>query len=250
MITALAAIVGLLLGHTLDIFFDRLYTDGPLTGPACRCSHCRHALRPLHLIPIAGVAWSRGRCPGCGRWLPLRSFLMAPGSAALFVAAELIVDGFGPALLAGFFATVFLALTFTDLERRLIPNRVVYPSLLLAAVFSWAWPDISVTQVFAGGLVAIIIAAALLIFSLPFGANAFGMGDVKMIVLIGVVTGLPSVIVGVFVGTFAAGAFVLPLVILRVLGRRDYIPHGPFLAIGAVVALFWGEPIWDWYLDR
>ena len=250
MIIALAAIVGLLLGHTLDIFFDRLYTDGPLAGPTCRCHHCRHALRPLQLIPIVGVAWSRGRCPDCGRWLPLRSFLLAPGSAALFVAAALVVDGFGPALLAGFFATVFLALTFTDLERRLIPNRVVYPSILLAAAFSWAWPDTSVTQVFTGGLVAVIIAAALLVFSLPFGANAFGMGDVKMIVLIGVVTGLPSIIVGVFVGTIAAGAGAALLLLLRLRSRKDYIPHGPFLTIGALVALFWGELIWDWYLDR
>ncbi len=63
----LAAVVGLLLGHTLDVFFDRLYTDGPLAGPAYRCPHCRHAIRPLHLIPIVGVAWSRGRCPDCRR---------------------------------------------------------------------------------------------------------------------------------------------------------------------------------------
>ncbi len=248
--TVLAAFIGLLLGHALDVFFDHLYTDRPLGGPVYRCRHCRQRPRPLVLLPLVGVLCGRGRCPHCGRRLPLRAFLLAPGAAARFAAAELIVDGFGPALLAGFFATVFLALTFTDLERRLIPNRVVYPSILLAAALSWAWPDTSVTQVFAGGLVAVIIAAGLLAFSLPFGANAFGMGDVKMIVLMGVVTGLPSVIIGVLVGTFAAGAAAALLLLLRVVARRDYIPHGPFLAIGAVVALFWGEPIWDWSFDR
>ncbi len=83
-----------------------------------------------------------------------------------------------------------------------------------------------------------------------FGRGAFGFGDVKMSLLMGLVVGFPSVIVGVFIGTFAAGAFVLPLLLLRVLGRRDYIAYGPFIAIGAVIALFWGEPIWDWYFDR
>ncbi|MEE8386305.1 MAG: A24 family peptidase [Dehalococcoidia bacterium] len=248
--TVLAALIGLLLGHALDVFFDRLYTDRPLGGPVYRCPHCRQRPRPLDLIPLVGLLWSRGRCPHCGRRLPLHAFLFAPGAAALFTAAELIVDGFGPALLTGFFATVFLALTFTDLERRLIPNRVVYTSILLAAALSWAWPDTSVTQVFAGALVAVIIAAGLILFSLPFGANAFGMGDVKMIVLMGVVTGLPSVIVGVLVGTFAAGAAAALLLLLRVVNRRDYIPHGPFLALGAVVALLWGDAIWDWYFDR
>ncbi|MEE8346338.1 MAG: prepilin peptidase, partial [Dehalococcoidia bacterium] len=142
--TVLAAVIGLLLGHTLDLIFDHLYTDRPLGGPVYRCPHCSRRPRPLDLIPLAGVLWSRGRCPQCGRRLPLRAFLLAPGAAALFAVAALVFDGFGPALLAGSFTTVFLVLTLTDLERRLIPNRVVYPSILLAAALSWAWPDISV----------------------------------------------------------------------------------------------------------
>lgn len=246
MITVLAAVIGLLLGHTLDLLFDRLYTEEPLGGPVYRCQHCRQPLRPVHLLPVIGVLWSRGRCPDCDRRLPVHAFLLAPGGAALFAAAELIVDGFGPALLAGLFATVFLALTFTDLERRLIPNRVVYPSMLLAAALSWTWPDRSVLQAFEGGGAALVITSVMFLA----GRGAFGFGDVKMSVLMGLVVGLPSALVGIFIGTLAAGAFVLPLVILRVLGRRDYIAYGPFIAIGAVVALFWGDPIWDWYFQR
>ena len=258
MTTALAALLGLLLGHALDVFFDRLYTDEPLGGPVHRCPYCRQRPRPIHLVPIATVLWSRpdrrpsgrGRCPDCGRWLPLHAFLLAPGGAALFAAAELIVDGFGPALLAGFFATVFLALTFTDLERRLIPNRVVYPSILLAAALSWAWPDRSVAhsvaQAFGGGAAALVVTSVMYVL----GRGAFGFGDVKMSTLMGLVVGFPSVLVGIFIGAFAAGGFILPLVILRVLHRRDYIAYGPFIAIGAVVALLWGDPIWDWYFDR
>ena len=259
MTIALAALIGLFLGHALDIFFDRLYTDEPLGGAVYRCPHCRQRPRPIHLVPIAAVIWSRpdadarsgrpsglGRCPDCGRWLPLHAFLLAPGGAALFVAAEPIVDGFGPALLTGTFATIFLALTFTDLERRLIPNRVVYPSILLAAALSWAWPDRSVAQVFGGGAVALAVTGVMYVL----GRGAFGFGDVKMSTLMGLVVGFPVVLVGIFVAAFAAGGFVLPLLILRILHRRDYIAYGPFIAIGAVVALLWGDPIWDWYFQR
>jgi len=70
---------------------------------------------------------------------------------------------------------------------------------------------------------------------------------VKLSVLMGLVVGIPSVLVGMFMGAFAAGVFVLPLVLLRVLDRRDYIAYGPFIAAGAVIALFWGDAIWDWY---
>lgn len=168
----------------------------------------------------------------------------------MFAVSALVFDSLGPALLAGTYASIFLALTLTDLERRLIPNRVVYPALLLAAALSWAWPDTSVGQVFAGGLVAAGIAAGILVLSLPFGADAFGMGDVKMIVLVGLVVGLPAVIIGVLVGTLAAGVAAVLLLLSGRLGRRDYLPHGPFLALGAVVALFWGQDVWDWYFDR
>jgi prepilin signal peptidase PulO-like enzyme (type II secretory pathway) len=244
--TALAALIGLFLGHALDVFFDRLYTGEPLGGPVYRCPHCRQRPRPIHLVPVAAVLWSRGRCPDCGRWLPLHAFLLAPGAAALFALAQLALDGFGPALLAGAFATVFLALTFTDLERRLIPNRVVYPSILLAAALSWAWPDRSVAQIFGGGAAALVTTSVMYVL----GRGAFGFGDVKMSTLMGLVVGFPVVLVGIFIGALAAGAYVLPLVILRVLHRRDYIAYGPFIAIGAVVALLWGDPIWDWYFDR
>ena len=246
MTTVLAAAIGLLLGHTLDLIFDRLYTDRPLGGPAFRCPHCRHRPRPLDLIPVIGAFWSRGRCPDCGRWLPLRAFLLAPGAAALFAVATLVFDGFSPALLAGLFATTFLVLTLTDLERRLIPNRVVYPSILLAAALSWTWPDTSVAQVFGGGAAALVLTSVMFVA----GRGSFGFGDVKMSVLMGLVVGRPSVIVGMFMAAFAAGGFVLPLVLLRVLHRRDYIAYGPFIAIGAVIALFWGDAIWDWYVDR
>jgi leader peptidase (prepilin peptidase)/N-methyltransferase len=97
--------------------------------------------------------------------------------------------------------------------------------------------------VFGGGAAALTI--TFLMFVL--GRGAFGFGDVKMSLLMGLVVGFPAVLVGVFVGVFAAGAWVVPLLLAGVLSRRDYIAYGPFIAIGAVVAIFWGEAIWDWY---
>lgn len=247
---AIAALIGLGLGQALDLLFDRLYTGEPLGGPLYRCSACRAALRPAFAVPLLGFLWSLSRCPDCRSRLPWRALILPAGSAALFAASALVFDEFGPALLGGALATIFLVLTLTDIESRLIPNRVVYPSILLAAAFSWAWPDTSAVEIFAGALTAAAIAIGLLLFSLPFGANAFGMGDVKMIVLIGMVVGLPSIIVGVFVGTLAAGAAAAFLLLTRLRSRQDYIPHGPFLALGAVIALLWGGDIWDWYTGR
>lgn len=247
---ALAALIGLALGHALDLVFDRLYTDRPLGGALYRCASCR-AAPALFLLPFVGYIRHRGRCPHCAAALPLRAVLLPAGAAALFALSAAAIDGFGAALLAGLFTTIFLALSFTDLERRLIPNRVVYPSLVLAAAFSWAWPDSSVVDVLVGGLVGAGIAVLLLALSLPLsrgGEPAFGMGDVKMIVLSGLVVGSPAVLVSVFASSFAAGVVAALLILTRLRTMRDYIPHGPFLALGAVIALFWGDRLIDWYL--
>jgi leader peptidase (prepilin peptidase)/N-methyltransferase len=207
-------------------------------------------LRSGFAVPFAGIIWFRGSCPDCHEQLPWRALLLPLGSAALFTISYLVFDELGASLLGGVFASIFLALTLTDLDRRLLPNRIVYPSILIAAALSWAWPESSAVEVLVGGAVAVAIAVALLLFSLPFGAGAFGMGDVKMIILIGMVVGFPSILVAVFVGTFAGGAGAALLILFGLRGRRDYIPHGPFLALGALTALFWGQDIWDWYTDR
>jgi leader peptidase (prepilin peptidase)/N-methyltransferase len=246
----IAALAGLALGHVLDLAFDRLYTDSPLSGRIYRCSACRSSLRPGFAVPFGGVIWFQGSCPDCSERLPWRALVLPLGSAALFAISYQVFYEFGASLLGGFFASIFLALILTDLDRRLLPNRIIYPSILLAAALSWAWPESSAVEVLAGGAVAVVIAVALLLFSLPFGAGAFGMGDVKMIVLIGMVVGFPSILVAVFVGTLAGGAGAAFLILLRLRSRRDYIPHGPFLALGALTALFWGQDIWDWYTDN
>lgn len=242
---------GLLLGLATDLAYPRFFTGAPLGGRLSRCDACRAPLTLAQAVPVWGYLRSRGRCPGCGERLPARALVFPAWGAALFALSYTVFrDHLGAAFLAGFFTTVFFTLTVTDLDRRLLPNRVIYPSLVLALAFAWAWPETPVVAVLAGGVLAAVIAVSLLLFSLPFGSNAFGMGDVKMIILSGFVLGLPAVIPALFIGTFAGGIAALFLLVTRLKGRGDYIPHGPFLALGATIGLFWGQDIWDWYVNR
>lgn len=234
----LSAAIGFLLGHTIHLVFDRFYSGERLTGPLYECSSCRTPIKPPAAVPYATVILSRGRCPNCGERLPWRAVVLPAGSAGLFALSYLVFDDLGAGLLAGFFSTAFLTLTLTDLKRHLLPNRIIYPSILLAIALCWAWPETSELQILIGGAVAIGLAVLMYLFSLLFGAEAFGLGDVKMIVLIGFVVGFPAVIFALFLGTIVAGLVAGVLVVTRIRSLRDYIPHGPFLALGAVVAMF------------
>ena len=238
-----AAFIGLTVGHLLDLLLDRFYSDAPPRKPLVRCPACRSPIRPLYLLPLLGYLWYRGRCPDCDQLLPIRVLLLPPASALVFVLVALTSDEWGPTILGGLFAAIFLALMATDLERRLIPNRIVYPAILLAIALSWVWPDRNVGQVFAGGGLALAI--MLLVFIVSLGR--FGFGDVKMATLMGFAAGFPAMAVGLFFTAISAGLVAAVLLLAGIVRRGQYIPYGPFIAIGAIISLLWGDAIIDWY---
>ncbi|HEY5625148.1 MAG TPA: A24 family peptidase [Dehalococcoidia bacterium] len=242
-----AALSGLLFGHLLDLAFVRFYTSEDPATPLHHCPACRSPFRARFATPLTGYVMSLGRCPDCRAGLPLRSVILPLGSAALFTTSVAVFDDFVPGIVGGVFASVFLTLTLTDFERRLLPNRIVYPSIVLAIALSWVWPHASTPVMLAGGLAGLALGVGLLVASLPFGKGAFGIGDVKMIALIGFVVGPASLLVGVFVGSIVGGLMAATLIAARLRSRRDYMPHGPYLAMGAVIALFWGPQLWDIY---
>lgn len=236
-----AAFIGLAVGHIVELLLHRSYSDTPLTGPLIRCTSCQSPIRALHLLPLVGYLWHRGRCPDCGQRLPLRALLLSPATALVFALAALIYEEWSTTILTGVFGAIFLALATTDLERRLIPNRIVYPSMLLAMALSWAWPDRNVAQVFAGGAFAFGI--MLLMFAISRGR--FGFGDVKMATLMGFATGFPAMTVGLFFTAIAGGLVAGALLIARVMRPGQYMPYGPFIALGAILSLLWGSTFFD-----
>ena len=238
-----AALIGLLVGHTVELSLDRSYSDSSLGGPPTRCPTCRSPIRAADLLPVAGYLLHLGRCPDCHQRLPLRALFLAPASALCFALAALATDDWGATVLTGIFCAIFLALLFTDLERRLIPNRIVYPAALLAMAVSWAWPDRSAAQVFAGGGLAFAIMLLMYIISM----GRFGFGDVKMATLMGLAAGFPAMTVGLFFTAISAGLVALALLLTRIVRRGEYMPYGPFIALGAIVSLLWGAAIIDWY---
>jgi prepilin signal peptidase PulO-like enzyme (type II secretory pathway) len=239
------AFIGLVTGHLLELLLDRFYSDAPPREPLVRCQACRSSIRFLHLLPLVGYLWHRGRCPDCDQLLPIRVLLLPPASALVFALAALTSDEWGPAILGGLFAAVFLALMATDLERRLIPNRIVYPAMLLAIALSRVWPDRGIGETLAGGGLAFAI--MLLVFIVSLGR--FGFGDVKMATLMGFAAGFPAMVVGLFFTAISAGLVAAVLLVTGIVRRGQYIPYGPFIAIGSIISLFWGDAIIDWYTD-
>jgi len=196
-----------------------------------------------HLL-YAQPEYRESPASGRGR-LALRLFVA--GASGLVVGIALRPNHYdvGPAVLTAVFAAALVVISSTDLERRIIPNRLTYPAMLLAAGFCWAWPDRSVGDIWLGAAVAAGAAVALFALGILVGgavgssASAFGMGDVKLIVLIGLLVGWPAIQGAMLIGIIAAG--IPAIVLLAMGGRRRVFSYGPYLALGGLAALLWPD---------
>ena len=193
-------------------------------------------------VPVVSYFVLRGRCRSCGvriSWLyPAVEVATAVLVAACFVAFGLS----GKAVVAAFFCAVLVAITATDITHRIVPNRIVLPAALLVLLAQTALlpsPEWALGALGASGFLFVAVLAY------PGG---MGMGDVKLALLLGAMLGR-TVAVGLMVGMFAA---IVPSVFLLArhgsAARKMGIPFAPFLALGAVVALFAGHALLDAYL--
>lgn len=144
-------------------------------------------------------------------------------------------DPLAVAIFGAWFLTLIVGLA-TDLDQRLLPNELTLPVIPVALLYALSGQNPLVgTEVVPALLAAILIPAVLYLPSIPFGAGAFGLGDVKFLVGMGLMVGGERAVGGTLVGLFVAGFVLAALLVARRIGRRTYVPFGPFLILGA----FW-----------
>ena len=174
-----------------------------------------------------------------GRAIDWRTAVCALAGAAGFGLLPIRFAGDPLALVV--FGAWFVAMTVglaTDLDQRLLPNIVTLPVIPVALVFAISGLDPLVGRSFLLAiLAAVLIPAVLYLPSIPFGAGAFGLGDVKFLVGMGLILGGDRALAGTVVGLLLGGVVLLALLATRRIGRRSYVPFGPFLILGAMWAV-------------
>jgi leader peptidase (prepilin peptidase) / N-methyltransferase len=240
----LALAPGLALGSFLNVVAARVPLHRSIVGPCSACMSCGHELAWHENVPLLSYAVLRGRCKGCGAHIPLR-YPAVEASAALLVAGCVWKFGLhAEALVAALFCLALVAVSATDLEHRIIPNRIVLPCAAAVLVAQTAVKPSPEWAIAAVGAFTLMLVLALIY---PAG---MGMGDVKLALLLGAMLGW-TVPVSLMVGVVSA---MVPAVVLLARhgskARKMGVPFGPFLALGAVVALFAGHPLLHIYLHH
>jgi leader peptidase (prepilin peptidase) / N-methyltransferase len=233
---------GLALGSFLNVVAARVPRRTSIVKPASACMACGTPIAMRDNVPVLSWFLLRGRCRSCGvRISPL--YPAVEVATAVLIAACVLAFGLtGQMVVSAFFCAVLVAVSAIDLTHRIIPNRIVLPSFVVVLV---AQTLLEPSPQWALGALAASGFLFLAVLAYPAG---MGMGDVKLALLMGAALG-KTVGVALMFGMFAA---LVPAVVLLARhgskARKMGIPLGPFLALGSVVALFWGDVLLDAYL--
>lgn len=249
LLTIYAALLGLLVGSYLNVLIYRIPRRISTVLPRSRCPHCQAAIRPWHNVPLIGYLLLGGRCASCKAPIHWRYPLVEAINGVLFVAAAQV---FGPsieAIAAMALCALSLALAAIDLEHFLLPDKLTLTGLAIGlGLQPWlGWTSIrgALVGVALGGLLPLALSA---LWRLIRGVPGMGLGDVKMLAMVGAFLGWQGVVVTLVTGALL-GSLVGGVGLVRgSLGAESKLPFGTFLAIGAVVALFFGPWLLEHYL--
>ena len=239
-------VFGLLIGSFLNVVIYRLPKGESLSRPPSSCPSCGAGIKPYDNVPVVSWLILRGRCRNCGAGISARYPAVELLTGVAF-ATTALTRGVNDDLAVWLpFAAVLIAISFIDLDHRIIPNKIVLPAAIWGLIATFIFrPDNIDDSLIAGG----IAFSALLLAAVIYPAG-MGMGDVKLAGVMGIYLGsgvAPAMLTG-----FLAGSLAGILILMRegADARKKGIPFGPFLALGGFVGLYWGPELVDAYVDR
>jgi leader peptidase (prepilin peptidase)/N-methyltransferase len=242
-----AGVLGALVGSFLNVVAYRLPRHESLVSPGSHCPSCGTPVKPYDNIPLVSWLLLRGHCRGCGVPISVRYPLVEGLTAALCVGAVLVHHSAAAITLSIVLILIVVPAALIDLEHRIIPNRITALGAVLALVIGLALdPGGEPERLIAGAAAGGFLLIAALVY--PGG---MGMGDVKLAAVMGLFLG-PPVAAGILIALLTGvlpGAVIIARKGARQ-GRKTAVPFGPFLALGALVAVFAGQPIVDLYVNH
>ena len=240
-----AFVLGTVIGSFANVCIFRLPRRQSLIAPASHCPQCNAAILPYQNIPILSYLLLRGRCARCREPISIRYPLVELLTGILFF---LVYQRLGPTwegLEAAVLLSALVVISFIDLEHKLVPDVISLPGIVVGLLFGLLVPMNQVLD----SLWGVLLGGGLFYLIALVSRGGMGGGDIKLIAMIGAFMGWKLILVTIFAAVLLGSLVAVALLILRLKGRKDMIPFGPFLALGAFITLFYGKAIILWYFS-
>jgi len=221
-----------------------------LLVPRSACPHCQHAIGALENIPVISYLMLRGKCKGCGAHISARYPIVETLSGILSAYAAWHF-GFGlPAGAALIMVWALIALTFIDFDTQLLPDAITLPLLWLGLLLNIDATFTSLSNAVIGAIAGyLVLWSVYWLFKLVTGKEGMGYGDFKLLAAIGAWLGWTMLPLTILLSSLVGAVVGIALIVIAKQGRNIPIPFGPYLAGGGLIALFWGQPLTQSYLQ-
>lgn len=252
LLAIIGGVLGLAIGSFLNVVAYRVPLGKSVVSPPSACPNCSAEITSRDNIPVLSWLLLRGRCRNCAEPISPRYAVVELTTAVLFAVTPYVV---GPVWAIGafwWFIGVTVALVLTDLDHKRIPNRILYPGTVVGAVLLVvaALMDGDVNRLLPAALGGLGYFTIMLVIAL-IARGGFGFGDVKLSLLLGIFMGYLDwqfVGLGFFLAFFLGGVVSILLLVTKIKGRKDKVPFGPYLVLGAYLAIAFGDQFLAWYL--
>ena len=249
MLVVALALFGACIGSFLNVCIYRLPRRESLMWPASRCTSCQRALAWYENVPILGWLTLRGRCRTCHAGISVMYPVVEATTAVSFVRGYLMYGWTALLAVRLLFACAMVVLFVIDLQHQILPNVITLPGVVIGLALSLVMPPgwlSSLIGILAGGGVLLAVMEG---YARARGVEGLGMGDVKMLAMIGAFLGWPLMLLTLVLASFSGSAVGLALMAARLAGGKTALPFGTFLAVGAIVAAVAGDDLLAWYVS-
>ena len=237
-------ILGLIIGSFLNVVIYRLPNNKSIVSPPSSCGSCGHRLGALDLVPVLSYIFLKGKCRHCGERISIRYPLVELLTGGLFA---LLFWRFGLSFDFVRFAVlscILVSAAFIDIDHRIIPDKLNLFGIVTGLVFIFLPDSLTIKN----ALLGLVVGGGLLLLVAVISRGAMGGGDIKLFAVIGLFLGLEKTIVALFLTFLLGGIAGIILIATKIKSRKDYIPFGPFIGIGAFIAIMWYNQLIIYYL--
>jgi leader peptidase (prepilin peptidase)/N-methyltransferase len=237
-------ITGLAVGSFLEVVIYRVPRKLSIVRPASFCPNCKKKIAFYDNIPVLSYIILRGRCRYCKSKIPVKSLLVEIITSLLFLANYIIFGLSINTAIGIIFCCALIAVSFIDIEFKIIPNVIVLPLTVVGLALNIASDPSNWWMPLAFSVGAFVFMLIIHLIS-PRG---MGMGDVKLSLMAGAFL-VRNVVSGLFLGFLLGSLYGLSLIIIKRKKLKQAIPFGPFISLGSIISLFWGNYILKWYIS-
>ena len=252
-------ILGAIVGSFLNVCIVRIPRGRSIVQPPSHCPACQKAIRFYDNIPLVSYLILLGRCRDCGVRISPR-YVVVELLMALLAVALYREFGLSLAFLAGvIFVAALIVISFIDLEVRIVPDVISLPGIVVGLLFSltarYLIPDSSeLVPSPLSALLGVLIGGGFLLalawaYEALTGVEGMGGGDIKLLAMIGAFLGWPSIPVTLFLSSLSGSVIGISAMLIKGVGRKYALPFAPFLCLGAVLYLFFGRELIDFYIS-